>query len=537
MPRGSRVRLAAVGLGLILAGGLTAPEAKAGSPPKVIYYKSRSFRIPVTVPEPKNMVREIWLQVSDDKGYSWKDYQHTTPRKPEFSFKAPRDGEYWFAVQTVNLQGAVYPRDERPVDPSMVVVVDSMAPSLVLARQARRGSRVTVRWEAQDAHLVIRSLVLEYQVEGAATGDWRKVPLAEGDYARIGIKSWDAGTADPIRVRASIRDRANNVRQVECALADGLAAAPEATAEDARDPAAPPPIAPISSRAEIDEDDQGQGIGDANANNSDANADGSDPFASVAGRSNEPAPRSNEPAATEPAGSSPAPARTPAARSAPNLLTVNSPRFTLNYEVEDAGPNGPSLVELWVTRDRGRTWVRQPEDADRLSPYPVDLGGDGLFGLWLVVQNASGLGDAPPGPGDRPRIWVEVDATPPAVKLDPVRVGVGPQAGKVFLSWRVTDAHLVDRPVTISIRPDRPDAPWQPIAGPMEDNGRLTWTVPRTIPGRFFLRVEALDVAGNRGADETPAGRPVLIDLSRPRSRITGLVPTARAAADGPTRH
>lgn len=527
MPQGSRLRLATVGLGLILAWGTAAPVARAGTPPKVIYYKSRSFRIPVTVPEPRANVREIWLQVSDDKGYSWKDYQHTTPRKPEFSFKAPRDGEYWFAVQTVNLQGAVYPRDERTVEPSMVVVVDTLAPSLVLARESRRGSRATIRWEAQDAHLVIRSLVLEYQVEGAAAGDWRRVRLSEGDYARIGIKSWDAGTADPIRVRASIRDRANNVRQVESALPDGLAAAPEATAEDARDPAAPPPIAPISSRAEVDEPEAG---------NVEDEGDGSDPFASVAGQAGDPPPSSNEPPASAPAEPAPATPRAQAPRSS-NLLTVSSPRFSLNYEVEDAGPSGPSLVELWVTRDRGRTWVRQPEDADRLSPYPVDLGGDGLFGLWLVVQNASGIGDVPPGPGDRPKLWVEVDATPPAVKLDPVRVGVGPQAGKVFLSWHVQDAHLVDRPVTISIRPDRPDAPWQAIAGPMEDNGRLTWTVPRTVPGRFHLRVEAVDVAGNRGSDETPAGRPVLIDLSRPRSRITGLVPSARAAADAPTRH
>jgi hypothetical protein len=32
---------------------------------------------------------------------------------------------------------------------------------------------------------------------------------------------------------------------------------------------------------------------------------------------------------------------------------VPSPRFPLQYEVDDAGPSGPASVELWVTADGG----------------------------------------------------------------------------------------------------------------------------------------------------------------------------------------
>src|SRR5262249_5644285 len=58
-------------------------------------------------------------------------------------------------------------------------------------------------------------------------------------------------------------------------------------------------------------------------------------------------------------------------------ILVGSPQFPLQYEVDDAGPDGPNTVELWVTPDGGRTWSRRGEDPDRRSPFPVDLGGEG----------------------------------------------------------------------------------------------------------------------------------------------------------------
>ncbi len=85
-------------------------------------------------------------------------------------------------------------------------------------------------------------------------------------------------------------------------------------------------------------------------------------------------------------------------------IQVASPKFGLKYEVEDAGPNGPAAVELFVTNDGGRTWFSRGEDPDRASPFPVDLGGEGTFGLKLVAKSAANQGDQPPdarrGPPD-----------------------------------------------------------------------------------------------------------------------------------------
>ena len=44
--------------------------------------------------------------------------------------------------------------------------MDTFPPSLVLEPGERRGSLATVRWEAKDENLDLKSLVLEYQVGG-----------------------------------------------------------------------------------------------------------------------------------------------------------------------------------------------------------------------------------------------------------------------------------------------------------------------------------------------------------------------------------
>ena len=160
----------------------------------------------------------------------------------------------------------------------------------------------------------------------------------------------------------------------------------------------------------------------------------------------------------------PALATAPVATQAPNrdgsnTLLVDSPRFKLQYAIDDAGPNGAATVELWITQDGGRTWIRRADDPDRVSPIEVDLGGEGTYGLCLVARSASGLGDQPPAPGDPPQSWVEVDSTPPAVQLQPPQVGNGSNSGKVAIAWRVSDLHLPPRSVMLSWRADQPNAP------------------------------------------------------------------------------
>jgi hypothetical protein len=594
MARTLRSGLRAVSVAMIaLALGSSPALAAQGTPsPRevpLIYQKQKSFRIPFNLSAAqKSRIKEVILLVSQDSGESWKPVSRTDAGHPAFSFRASQDGEYWFAVQTQTTDGKVSPGLDAYVEPKMKVVIDSMPPSLVLDQDRRRGSTASVRWEVKDEYLDLRSLVLEYQVEGV--GVWNRVPM--GRPKLIGSRAWDAGTAEALKVRMSVADLAGNVTSAVLNLPDGTGNPPEADSntaagEDAGPPridtlagsglppprimagagftpvdeepppsrpaspspsrAAPP--APVRSRSPVaakararpsppewDRDPGPPPAGPALASGPAtlaASAPGPDRSAANAGPDVFPAasPDGGGPAIspTNAAAPSASAASQGGAGSTSSTLLVDSPRFKLQYAVDDAGPNGPAMVELWITQDGGRTWIRRGDDPDRTSPIDVDLGGEGTYGICLVARSAAGLGDQPPAPGDPPQTWVEVDASPPAVQLDPVQVGTGVNSGKIAITWRATDLHLAPKSVSLYWRPDQPRASWQPIAAGQENAGRYIWTVPQAVPPRFHVRVEAVDTVGHRGFAESTESGPIIVDRSRPRTRIIGLDPNARS--------
>ena len=46
---------------------------------------------------------------------------------------------------------------------------------------------------------------------------------------------------------------------------------------------------------------------------------------------------------------------------------------------------------------------------------------------------------------------------------------------------------------------EQKDGPWNPIADRLANNGNHVWRMPDQLPYQFFLKVEALDLAGNIG--------------------------------------
>jgi hypothetical protein len=555
------------------------PSRSPGGKIPLIYQKKRSFRIPFQIDaEGRARLKEVQLWVSEDSGFHWEPRSRTTPDLGKFTFRTSHDGEFWFATRTLTVDDVYSPPMNQTVEPSMKVVVDTVPPSLVLEPDGRRGSLASVRWEMKDENLDLKSFVMEYQVEGARS--WRKVPVRR--VSLLGAQRWEAGTADSLRVRASVADKAGNVTETEIVLPEGTAGGPDFAAADVD--ISPPPVEQISSagspiaegpgfppiqeapaagsgsgprsgprrslarrtRAE-DGENRGSvvaapdwdrtggptagavGAGGGPGSAALAAAAPGPPFGSPFSNSEDGGTPLERGASVSPASQSPG----EPSGSGRGTLLVPSPRFRLQYAIEDAGPSGPAVVELWITQDGGRTWIRRGEDPDRVSPFDIDLGGEGTYGLCLVARSVSGLGDQPPAPGDPPQSWVEVDTTPPTVQLYPPQIGTGPNAGKVAITWRASDLHMAPRSVSLFWRPEQTGASWQPIVESQENVGQYVWTVPPSFPARFHLRVEAIDSVGHRGWAETTDGAPVLVDRSRPRSRIIGLDPNARAG-DGP---
>ena len=253
----------ALGLGMLVASvvllGLAADPAlgaqgssTTGEVP-LIYWKQRSFKIPFNLSAAqKTRIKEVILLVSQDRGESWKPVSRTDAEHNAFSFRAKQDGEYWFTVQTRTTDGKFSPGLDSSVEPRMKIVIDTVPPTLVLDPDKRRGSTAAVRWEAKDEHLDLRSMVLEYQVEGV--GVWNRVPIARPK--PISLRAWDAGTSEAVRVRMSVADKAGNLVDAVLNLPDGMGDPPEA-APAPPEHGGPPNIEQISGTVPVRAADHG----------------------------------------------------------------------------------------------------------------------------------------------------------------------------------------------------------------------------------------------------------------------------------------
>jgi hypothetical protein len=185
--------------------------------------------------------------------------------------------------------------------------------------------------------------------------------------------------------------------------------------------------------------------------------------------------------------------------SAPKL--VGSRTFALEYDLDDAG-RGVTKVELWGTRDGGQTWNRYVVDDDNRSPLIVTVDEEGVYGFRILVQNAGAAAAEPPRAGEAPELWVSVDLKRPVVELTGIERGEGNLSDHLRLRWRAIDNNLDSRPIALFYS-SRPAGPWSAIATNLENTGEYAWRVERYVPSRFYLRIEARDVAGNLAAYQT----------------------------------
>jgi hypothetical protein len=213
----------------------------------------------------------------------------------------------------------------------------------------------------------------------------------------------------------------------------------------------------------------------------------------------------------------------PVSLEAPQRL-VNSKKISLQYQVRNAGPSGVALVEVWRTCD-GRKWEKYAQQANAKPPFLVEVEKEGLYGFIIIPRSGVGLARKAPVDGESPQLWVEVDLTPPQVKLNDPVVGIGRDNGKLTITWSAKDRNLGPDPITISYA-EETNGEWKPIESRIRNTGKYVWQMPPKTPYRFLVRVHAMDRAGNVGSAQT--ANPVIVDLSTPESVILGVDPVAR---------
>jgi hypothetical protein len=201
---------------------------------------------------------------------------------------------------------------------------------------------------------------------------------------------------------------------------------------------------------------------------------------------------------------------------------ISTKRFRLNYGIDAIDPSGVAKVDLWMTRDGGRTWNSWGSDPDNASPFPVEVQEEGRYGFRIVVHSKDGLTGRGPSSGDTADMWVHVDTQSPLARITSVPYGRGDEAGRLVINYSVNDPFLVLRPITLAYSRG-PSGPWTMIDEGLRNEGRYVWKPTSNVPDRIFLRIDARDTAGNVGVHQLSQA----IDVSGliPRGTIHGVTP------------
>ncbi len=426
------------------------------------YSKTPVFYIPFSSDGNERRWRQVTLYVSTDQGRNWKLQSNAPPSDGRFTFTADRDGVYWFATQTMDLDNRTFPPTMDNAAPQLKVTVDTQAPFIVLRGLPPQDGQAQIQWDVRDDNLDLNGLTVDYRVQGSE--DWRPLridPIAAGRFA------WRPSTNATLEVRLRARDKAGNESEQKATVLPG-----EADGRITNDSRPNTGYIPDPARSE--------------SYATSARPRGNVPYKFVNNKH----------------------------------IEIN---YKLK-DVGKSGVSVVELWYTQDSGRESRAWKKYHTDQtfDRVKPpeptvFPWDVHDEGIYGVSLVIKSGVGFHEKPPAVNDLPQLWIEVDTTKPVVKMGKVEVGRGDDTGKLFISYLANDKNLSQRPITLSYATTH-DGPWTPIHAELENTGRFTWQMPSDLPFEFFVKVEATDKAGNVGADQTQGT--VKVDLSIPKAEF-----------------
>lgn len=512
---------------LTLLGLLWAPGQV---PSDVTAWNSPSMKIPIDYhPSKRNEIRELMLYVSPDQGQTWQQYVVGTPDKDtHFTFNAQADGVYWFNMVVVDKAGRREPPDLYKAAPALKVLFDTKKPVVSMTKAEREGNDVVVGWKILENNPDWSKFKIEYSTNGR---EWINVSVRA---EKEGTQKFSVGSAGAVTVRMSVSDVVGQVGEASKEV-----------------PAVVLAKSPAPMMAEIPA--VGGGMSDLIAGpdrrvprlmteptGMDTPPSMNTTFPPAPGSPGAPMlPPVEAPAPMNVVAPPPTPAVTPKMEvgvstpilNLPPAQVINLTSFKMAYEVEDKGPSGVGKAEVWITRDDGKTWRQWSVHEKPESPLLIEVNKnsnptiEGIYGIKVVLFSGAGLARETPKSGEAPDLRVDVDVTPPIVKIyEPVPDNT--QKDTMILRWQAVDRNLATDPITLEWA-DNPRGPWIPIATSdtigasggvakrLANTGTYAWKLPANFPThRVYLKVTARDVAGN--VSEATTAQPILVDLNKP---------------------
>lgn len=225
---------------LLLASGWTL-NGPAGAQEGIVYAPYRHFRVPFTKSSPEQRLKQVQLYVSTDQGKSWQQAATAAPEQGQFKFLTEKDGYFWFAVQTQDNDGRLYPVRMDGATPNLKVVVDTQPPLVLLQPLTPRGDEVGISWDIRDENLDLTlpdALQAEYRAVGS--NSWLPLPRTVAGPQLY----WNPMTRTAVQVRVRARDRAGNWGEASTSVSLDGSVAPPVGNNDFAQPNANPDTGP-----------------------------------------------------------------------------------------------------------------------------------------------------------------------------------------------------------------------------------------------------------------------------------------------------
>lgn len=514
--------------------------------PKQVFTNRTRFQIPIRYNQEEMSrlgIKEIRLYTSIDQGRRWQLAQTVPTETQKFDFRATADGEYWFAVKTLDGNNNLIPGGAT-TSPALKIVVDTTKPVLKLQLQPAEAGQVRLAWNAVDTWLDAKKLTLEYRQPGAQ--EWqpiRVMPKSNGE------TSWSVASGGIVAVRGSITDLSGNVgsNQLQINVSPASNVRPQPSEPDFSRPVASD-TKPMPAPSIADTNSGGAAPFPANAfepsphpfkkklvNEPKIPTVASNPFADTKPIDAIDDPidewHSTDVPVSDDKRSSPdalkgrysKDAEQPlATRPAVPTRIVRQTKFDIGYELDNVEASGISQVELFITQDDGAHWWRYGADEDRTSPFSVEVPLQGTYGFAIRVQSGAGLANEPPENGTAPEMNVIVDQTGPLAELLAVKPLNGTEGTQLLIRWRISDKHPSGAPVSLSYAVNE-QGPWIPITGWQADEREFAWKVGSQVPAKVFIKLDARDAAGN--ITSIMSEEAIAIDLAKPSARIVDVEP------------
>jgi hypothetical protein len=215
-----------------------APNVVPSTMPEPIYWKQDLFLVPYqwsSAADPA-AAQAVWLFVSKDRGANWQRISEARPQVKAFNYRADGEGEYWFAIRTIDRQNRAWPVG--PYQPELRVIVDTTMPRIEeLRAQSLPTGAIEIAWRCTDINLDPNTVIIESQAD--ALGAWQPIRITSLTAATpasaitavagasVGHVLWQppAGTR-LLALRASVRDCAGNSATYQTTIAASAVAAP-----------------------------------------------------------------------------------------------------------------------------------------------------------------------------------------------------------------------------------------------------------------------------------------------------------------------